>query len=411
MPKVNRRRIETVIAALVAVGAGAVGIANREAARQLGPKFVNIERVARLKNPVFLTQPPGPGSQLFVAQAGGTIRLVSDDRLLRRPFLNISDRVDSRGVRGEPGLASIAFPPDYQRSGLFYVAYSRRDALTVARYRRSATDPRLADPSSGRTILQIREPTGTHHGGLLAFGPDGHLYIATGDGGPRRDPQRSAQNLDLLRGKVLRIDPTPSGYGIPVGNPFVGKPGRDEIWSYGLRNPRGLSFDRTTKNIAIADTGEDRFEEINYLPIARSRGANFGWPAFEAYAPFRGGVARHDTVLPAIAYRHRPGCLIAGGYLVRDPRLARIRGREIFGDYVFGDYCTGKVYGFRPRARAGRRAGKQRSFRFGTRYVSSIGEDNARRIYLLTIRGPNHKGKATLGSVYRLVPHRNPVEG
>ena len=127
--------------------------------------------------------------------------------------------------------------------------------------------------------------------------------------------------------------------------------------------------------------------------------------------PFAGGVARHDTVLPAIAYRHRPGCLIAGGYLVRDPRLARIRGREIFGDYVFGDYCTGKLYGFRPRARAGRRAGKQRSFRFGTRYLTSIGEDNSRRIYLLTIRGPNHKGKATLGSVNRLVPHRNPVEG
>ena len=411
MPKVNRRRIETVIAALVAVGAGAVGIANHEAARGLGPKFVSVERLASLKNPVFLTQPPGPGSQLFVAQAGGTIRVISDDRLLRRPFLNISDRVDARGVRGEPGMASIAFPPDYQRSRQFYVAYSRRNALIVARYRRSATDPLLADPGSGQTILQIHEPTAAHHGGLLAFGPDGHLYIATGDGGPRRDPKRSAQNLQLLRGKILRIDPTPSGYGIPVGNPFVGKPGRDEIWSYGLRNPRGLSFDRTTHNVAIADTGQDRFEEIDYLPIARSRGANFGWPAFEAYAPFAGGVARHDTVLPAIAYRHRPGCLIAGGYLVRDPRLARIRGREIFGDYLFGDYCTGKLYGFRPRARAGRRAGKQRSFRFGTRYLTSIGEDNSRRIYLLTIRGPNHKGKATLGSVNRLVPHRNPVEG
>ncbi len=409
MPKVNRRRIETLVAALVAVGAGIVGIANREAARDLGPKFVTAQRLARVKNPVFLTQPPGAGQQLFLAQAGGAIRVFSDDRLLRRPFLNLSDRVASHGARGAPGMASIAFSPDYQRTGLFYVAYSEQRSLVVAQYHRSADDPLLADPASGRTILRISEPTPAHHGGLMAFGPDGHLYIATGDGGPPRDPKGVAQNLEVLRGKVLRIDPGSSGYGIPVGNPFVNRPGRDEIWSYGLRNPRGLSFDRITHNIAIADTGEDHYEEINYLPIARSRGANFGWPAFEAFAPLAGGVARRHTVLPAFAYRQRPGCLVAGGYLVRDPHLARIRGREIFGDYVFGDYCTGKLYGFRPRT--GRRAGKQRSFRLGTRFVYSIGQDNSRRIYVLTLRGPTRKGKATLGSVYRLVPHRNPVQG
>jgi Glucose / Sorbosone dehydrogenase len=409
MPKVNRRRIETLVAALVAVGAGIVGIANREAARDLGPKFVTADRLARAKNPVFLTQPPGAGQQLFLAQAGGAIRVFSDDRLLRRPFLNLSDRVDSRGARGAPGLSSMAFAPDYQRTGLFYVAYSERRSLVVAQYHRSAGDPLLADPASGRTILRIPEPTPAHHSGLMAFGPDGHLYIATGDGGPARDPMGAAQNLEVLRGKVLRIDPGSSGYGIPAGNPFVNRPGRDEIWSYGLRNPRGLSFDRITHNIAIADTGEDRYEEINYLPVARSRGANFGWPAREAFAPFAGGVARRDTVQPAFAYRQRPGCLVAGGYLVRDPRLARIRGREMYGDYAFGDYCTGKLYGFRPRA--GRSAGKQRSFRLGTRFVYSIGQDNSRRIYLLTLRGPTRKGKTTLGSVYRLVPHRNPVPG
>lgn len=407
---ITRRRIETLVAALVAVAAGIVGIANREAARSLGPKFVNVDRIARLKNPVFLTQPPGPGSQLYVVQAGGAVRVIANDRLLKRPFLNIADRVEAHGVRNEPGMVSIAFSPDYPTSGLFYVAYTdRRDGLVVAQYRREAGNPRVADPDSGRTILRIPEPTPDHHGGLLAFGPDGHLYIATGDGGPPRDPRRHAQDLNLLLGKVLRIDPTSGGYAIPADNPFVGRPGRDEIWSYGLRNPRGLSFDRITHTVAIADTGEDRYEEIDYLPIAKSRGANFGWSAFEAFAPFNGGVPRRDTVLPAIAYRHRPGCLVAGGYVVRDPRLARIRGREIFGDYVFGDYCTGKLYGFRPRA--GRRAGKQRSFRLGTRYLTSIGEDNSRRIYILTLRGPTRKGKATLGSIYRLIPHRNPVQG
>lgn len=406
----THRRVETLIAALIAVGAGTVGIVSKEASRSLGPKFVTVERIARLKDPVFLTQPPGPGSNLYVAQAGGTVRVISNERLLRRPFLNIAGLVASAGVRGEPGMASIAFSPDYSRTGILYVSYTdRRDALVVAQYRRSAGDPLLADPASGRTILRIPEPTPAHHSGLMAFGPDGHLYVATGDGGPAGDPQGAAQNIDLLRGKLLRIDPTQTGYEVPADNPFVGGPGRDEIWSYGLRNPRGLSFDRITRTAAIADTGEDRFEEINYLPIGRSRGANFGWPAFEAYAPFKGGVPRKDTVLPAIAYRHRPGCLVAGGYVVRDPHLARIRGREIFGDYVFGDYCTGRLYGFRPRA--GRSAGKQRTFRLGTRYLTSIGEDNSRRIYLLTLRGPERKGKPSLGSVYQLVPHRNPVPG
>jgi len=404
----NRRRIETLIAALVAIGAATVGIAVREHTT-LGAKYLALDRLARLKNPSFLTQPPGPGSDLYVAQKGGVIRIISGDRLLRRPFLDIRNRVEARGVRGEPGMTSIAFPPDYRRSGVLYVAYTDHgDALVIDSFRRSGSDPRIADPDSGRTVLRIPEPTPGHHGGLLAFGADGHLYVATGDGGAG-DPAGAAQDLALLQGKVLRIDPTPSGYSIPPDNPFVGTKSRSEIWSYGLRNPRGISFDRVTGTIAIADAGEDRFEEINYLPLANSRGANFGWPAFEAFAPFRGGLARRDTIEPAIAYRHDPGCAVAGGYVVRDSHLARIRGREIFGDYVFGDYCTGRIYGFRPRANRG--IGKQRSFRFGTRYLISIGQDNARRIYVLTERGPAHKGKPSLGSVYRLVPNRKEVPG
>ncbi len=160
MPHVNRRRIETLVAALVAVGAGIVGIANREGGRSLGPKFVTLERIASLKNPVFLTQPPGPGGQLYVAQAGGAVRVISNDRLLRRPFLNIGKQVSSRGVRGEPGMSSIAFSPDYPRTGLFYVSYTDpSNALVVAQYQRSADDPLLADPRSGRTVLS--GPTGT----------------------------------------------------------------------------------------------------------------------------------------------------------------------------------------------------------------------------------------------------------
>ena len=399
-PAPNRRRIETVIAALVAVGAAIVGLTANEG-RTLGAKYVALERIAYLKNPAYLTQPPGAGSDLFVVQKGGVIRVISDDRLLRRPFLDIGSLVQAHGRRSEPGMTSLAFSPDYPRSGLFYVAYTdHRDELILAAYRRSASEPGLADPSSGRVILRIPEPIPAHHGGLAVFGPDGHLYVGTGDGGR----ERTAQDTESLLGKVLRIDPTASGYTVPGDNPFAGGPGRDEVWAYGLRNPRGISFDRVMDTVAIADTGDRRFEEVNYLKVAASRGANLGWPAFEAFAPLRGGLARHDTVQPGIAYRHDPGCAVAGGFVVRDSHLARIRGREIFGDYIFGDYCTGNVYGFRPRA--GRRAGKQRTFRFGARYLTSIGRDNSGRIYLLTERGPSRKGKPSLGSVYRLVPHR-----
>jgi Glucose / Sorbosone dehydrogenase len=408
-PALSRRRIETVIAALVAVGAAIVGLTNREQ-ETVGAKFVALERIARLKDPVYLTQPPGPGSQLYVVQKGGAIRVIANDRLLRRPFLDIRSLVKAHGLRSEPGMSSIAFPPDYGRTGNFYVAYSdHKDALVVARYRRSAGNPLVADPGSGIPIVRIAEPTAAHHGGTLVFGPNGHLFIGTGDGGPAGDPHKTAQDRNSLLGKILRIDPTAAGYEIPADNPFVDGPGADEIWAYGLRNPRAISFDRTLGTIAIGDVGNQRYEEIDLVPVPKSRGANFGWSAFEAFAPFRGGVPRHDTVLPAIAYRHGPGCAVAGGYIVRDPHLARIRGREIYGDYVFGDYCTGRLYGFRPRA--GRRAGKQRSFRFEARYLTSIGEDNARHIYLITERGATHKGKPSLGAVYRLVPHRKQVPG
>jgi glucose/arabinose dehydrogenase len=403
----TRRRIETVIAALVAIGAATVGIAVQEG-RTLGPKFVQLERIARLREPVYLTQPPGEDSRLYVVQKRGAVRVIANDRLLGRPFLDIRSLVKHNGPGGDPGMAAVAFPPDYARTGLFYVSYNdRNDALQVDEFHRSADNPLIADPSSRRPVLTIPEPTPAHHGGQILFGPDGYLYIGTGDGGPAGDPAGNAQNLEVLLGKLLRIDPTPandSPYAIPPDNPFVGQPGRDEIWAYGLRNPRRFSFDRRTKTIAIGDVGDDRYEEIDYLPIARSRGANFGWPAYEGGAAFRGGIPRKAVIFPALAYPHKPGCAVTGGFLVRDQRLARIRGREILGDYMFADYCTGKLYGFRPRL--GRRAGKQRSFRFGIRYLSSLGEDNAGRIYVLTERGVKRGSK---GSVYRLVPFRNEI--
>jgi glucose/arabinose dehydrogenase len=403
----SRRQFETFVASLIAIGVGVAGIAIQEG-RTLGPKFVTLQRIASLKAPVYLTQPPGQGSQLYVVQKRGAVRIIANDRLLARPFLDIRRLVKADGSGGDPGMAAIAFPPDYARTGRFYVSYAdHQDALQVDEFRRSASNALVADPTSRRPILNIPEPTEAHHGGLIVFGLDGYLWLGTGDGGPAGDPLGNAQNLDVLLGKLVRINPTPTGnapYTIPPDNPFVGKPGRDEIWAYGLRNPRRFSFDRPTRTIAIGDVGNDRYEEIDYPPVARSRGANFGWPAYEGFATFQGGIPRRATVLPVLAYPHEPGCAVTGGYVVRDRRLARIRGREIVGDYLFADYCTGKLYGFRPRL--GRRPGKQRSFRFGIRYLSSLGEDNARHIYVLTERGLS---KGSKGSVFRLVPNRKEI--
>src|SRR5919198_534244 len=204
------RRIETVIAALVAIAAATVGIAVQEG-RTLGPKFVTLDRIARLSEPVYLTQPPGQNSRLYVVQKRGAVRIIANDHLLARPFLDIRRLVKHNGPGGDPGMAAIAFPPDYARTGRFYVSYNdRQDALQVDEFRRSADNPQVADPSTRRPILTIPEPTEAHHGGLIVFWPDGHLYIGTGDGGPAGDPAGNAQNLNLLLGKLLRIDPTAS---------------------------------------------------------------------------------------------------------------------------------------------------------------------------------------------------------
>jgi hypothetical protein len=389
----NRRRIETAIAALVAIAAGIVGIATRESSTGLGPKFISVDRIVRLKDPVYLTQPSGPGSQLYIVQRQGTVRVLTSDRLLARPFLKISDLVRPGGG-ADGGMTSIAFPPDYARSGLFYVAYTdRQDRLQVARYNRSAENPLVADRASGRVVLTVPESKPQRHGGFITFGPDGYLYVGTGDGSAPGDPRGVAQNRSQLLGKILRINPA--------------SPARPEIWAYGLGDPRRISFDRSSHTVGIADVSDERYEEIEYLPIDKANGANFGWPAYDGFAVLRGGLPRKHATFPAIAFPRRRGCAVIGGYLVRDRRLSRIRGRELTGSYLYGVRCSGKLFAFRPRP--GRRAGKLRSFRYRFRNLTSLAADKDGRIYVITERGPYRHGKPTLGSVFRLVPKRKDV--
>jgi glucose/arabinose dehydrogenase len=392
----TRRQIETSVAAMLAAVTAIVGIAGRDELEPVGPKYLALEKVGRFRQPVQVVQPPRSDA-LFVVEKAGRIRVVEGGEIRARPFLDIHRRVEDRGEGGEQGLLSVAFAPDYPESGRFYVAYTdRRDDLRVVEYRRSSAADHLANRFSAREVITIPQPTTKHHGGMLLFGPGGHLYVGSGDGGPSGDPDGSAQNPASLLGKILRIDPEPAGgrpYSIPRDNPFVGRPGRDEVYAYGLRNPWRFSFDRATGALAIGDVGNDRFEEIDYVPAGKGRGANFGWAAYEGFARFRGGVPKGKTVLPVLAYPHGPGCAVTGGYVVRDPSLTRLAGREIVGRYVFGDFCSGRIFSFRPRPR---KAIQERRLRFKIPSLTSFGEDSQGRIYIVSQRGP----------VWRLVPRR-----
>lgn len=392
----SRRQVETTLAGLLAVIVGIIGISNRETERALGAKFLTLEKIGNFNDPVYVDQPPAVDA-LAVVERAGMIKLV---RAHEPPvtFLDIRDRVKDDGKGGEEGLLSVAFAPDYAEAGLFYVAFTdNRDDLRIVEYKRSPGDDLRASRSSARDVLLINEPTTKHHGGLLLFGPDGDLFVGSGDGGPSGDPNDVAQNPGQLLGKILRIDPHKRGrrpYSSPSDNPFVGRPGRDEVFALGVRNPWRFSFDAVTGRFIVGDVGQDRFEEVSYVSSTdKLRGANFGWSAYEGFAAYKGGIPEKRTVEPALVYPHGPACSVTAGPFIRDPRLSRISGREIIGRYLYGDFCTGRIFAVRPRAD---RAGNRRKLRFEVPFLSSFGEDRAGRIYMTSLQGP----------VYRLDPRR-----
>jgi glucose/arabinose dehydrogenase len=310
---------------------------------------------ATVRQPVHVASPPGDPSRIFIVQQRGLIRVTDDGRLLRPPFLDISADVRHDGLYG---LLSMAFAPDYSESGRFYVFYTdRRNRTRIEEFRRSR-DPNRALVSSRRRVVTLELPApfdhGTHIGGQLAFGPDDFLYISTGDGSRGyvgEEVLDTAQRLDTLLGKLLRIDPVARGrpYGVPKDNPFVARRGRDEIYAYGLRNPWRFSFDRG--RIALADPGQFDREEVNILPLPHARAANFGWPTFEGSLRQRRGPRRGLT-FPAFEYEPRAdaapgqGCAgaVIGGFFARDESVP-----SLFGRYVYADYCLGEVRSFDPR--------------------------------------------------------------
>ena len=284
-----------------------------------------------LQRPVDL-QADGSG-RYFVIEKVGRIRIIENDQLLETPFLDITDRVGSGG--NEQGLLGLAFHPNYLENGRFFVNYTDTGGDTVIARFQVTSDPNLADPNSEVQLFGYDQPFPNHNGGAMAFGPDGYLYIGSGDGGAAGDPFGNAQNTSNLLGKILRVDvDSAEPYSIPSDNPF-----ENEIWVYGIRNPWRISFDRATGDLYIGDVGQGEWEEIDFLPAGSPGGANFGWDYREGAHDYEGG-GPEGMIDPVAEYSHpEGGCSVTGGYVYRGSMP------EWNGIYLYGDYCTGLIWG------------------------------------------------------------------
>jgi glucose/arabinose dehydrogenase len=332
-----------------------------------------------LASPVYFTNAHDGSNRLFIVEQNGIIKVLQPGQTTPTVFLNITSRVVQNG--GERGLLGLAFHPQYPSNGRFFVYYTRvsNGENAVAEYRVSATNPNVADMAE-IIHISIAQPFGNHNGGMIEFGPDGYLYIAKGDGGDGNDPGNRAQNLDILLGKLLRIDVnTPNGavpYSSPPTNPFFGATaGRDEIYAYGLRNPWRFSFDRSTGQLVAADVGQGAWEEIDII----TNGGNYGWRVFEGnhctnLDPTLCGTPS-NYIFPIAEYAHSGGrCSITGGYVYRGSI-----GTFPAGAYIYGDLCTGEIFQL---------VGSTQTLLLDTNLtISSFGEDEAGEIYVVGIGG------------------------
>ncbi len=324
-----------------------------------------------LSSPLFVTNAGDSSGRLFIVEQPGRIKVLGSGQTTPTVFLDISDRVVAGG---EQGLLGLAFHPLYRSNGRFFVDYTRKSdgATVIAEYTRTGNG--LTASRTERVLLVIPQPYVNHNGGMLAFGQDGFLYIGMGDGGSANDPQKRAQNVNELLGKILRIGVDGAKpYAIPADNPYVGKTGRDEIFAIGLRNPFRFSFDRATGQLLVGDVGQGAWEEVDIV----TRGANMGWRVMEGnhctnLEPTCGDAS---FTAPIAEYDHSLGrCSITGGYAYRGAR-------KVFptGTYVFGDYCTGEIFTLS--------GGVMTKVLDTTMNISSFGEDETGEMYAVNLGG------------------------
>jgi glucose/arabinose dehydrogenase len=365
--------------------------------------------VSNLSTPLDLVNADDGSGRMFVAQMGGTIRIIKNGVVQAGNFLDIHARVSQNG--GEQGLLSLAFPPNYARRGYFFVYYTRPDGNNQISRFYVTPNPDVADPNSEETFLVINHPNfNNHNGGTLLFGPDGYLYLSTGDGGSGGDPNGNGQNKNTLLGKLLRLDVQLGGdppatvshpvylpliagkelhnppYLIPASNPYAGQAGkRGEVWAIGLRNPWRTSFDRLTGDLFIGDVGQNTNEEIDFQPASSSGGENYGWNIWEGpdcYPPGTSCAPPANYQAPVAYYPHGAsdvnGCAVVGGYMYHGssyPTLQNI--------YFYSDNCSGKIWGLQKDNTTW-----VTTMLLDTPYsVSSFGEDQAGELYVVSLSG------------------------
>ena len=337
----------------------------------------------RFERPVDFQQ---AGGLLFVVEQQGIIKVFDHDPAASQVsvFLDIRSKVSRRG--NEEGLLGLAFSPNYSISGIFYVYYSRSNAMRsiLARYRRSPMDERAADPTSEEVLMTVEQPYRNHNGGQIAFGPDGYLYIGLGDGGSGGDPLGHGQNRATLLGSILRIDVSTTPYGIPPDNPFVGNTSgyREEIWAWGLRNPWRFSFDEPTGRLYLADVGQDAWEEIDIIV----KGNNYGWRIMEGPACFQppSGCSQSGLTLPVHSYPLDGGRRsVTGGYVYRSTSVPSLQGK-----YIYADYINGVVWALDTDSTAQNRELKDTSYN-----IASFGRDAYGEVYALAFNGRIYRFK------------------
>lgn len=333
--------------------------------------------------------------RLFIVDQPGYIYIVDTaGNKLATPFLDIQTRTK---FGSEQGLLGLAFPADYHESGYFYVNYTAqtRGNTRISRFRVTPLDSNIADQNSEEILMEIWQPYSNHNGGHLAFGPDGYLYIGTGDGGSGGDPQNRAQNRDTLLGKMLRIavDPAYQGYKIPPNNAYVCSPnsGAPEIWALGMRNPWRFSFDRCNGDLWIGDVGQNAIEEVDFQPANSPAGLNYGWRCYEGNSSYdlSGGCQPQSSyVAPVATYTHSFGCSITGGYRYRGALY-----NDMFGKYFYTDYCTPTMYTLESDGMGGFTSTSLGTL-LGSSY-SSFGEDMWGELYIASLTGSIYKFQTT----------------
>ena len=323
-----------------------------------------------------------PGGRWFILEQAGRVLALTERDARPTVVLDISSRIESGG---EEGLLGLAFAPDFDRSGVFFLDYNianpRRTVISSM-----ALKGDVADAASERILLEIMQPFPNHKGGQLAFGPDGYLYIAMGDGGSGGDPFRNGQNRNALLGKILRIDVKDRAkYAVPPDNPFAGGGGRGEIYAFGLRNPWRFSFDRETGELWTGDVGQNLWEEVDVV----TKGANYGWNVMEGKHCYNAATCdMSGLTLPVFEYGHDAGaCSVTGGFVYRGSAVPELRGA-----YVYADYCNGRIWAL--RYRNGQVTAQDQIMASGFQ-ISSFAQDRDGELYVLQY--------ATPGGVFKIV--------